>query len=194
MADDRWIRASDQDREDAADLLSEAYAVGRLNREELDERATAVYSARTWGELRDLTPDVTPAAARIALPSVAGASRLAPRGSRTGRPARPARIYALILVVSLCVLVAPLAPWMTIVLMHLALLWAALGTRDLLFARCLPRRLAESVHQQRREDRDDEDPGQYQEGVSEWIQVAELRRRDEPDHERGHGRDGAEQA
>ena len=39
------IRASDQGRENAAALLSEAYAVGRLGREELDERAAAAYSA-----------------------------------------------------------------------------------------------------------------------------------------------------
>jgi hypothetical protein len=62
MAADRWIRASDQDRESAAELLSEAYAVGRLTREELDERAAAAFSAKTWGELRDLTADLPPPA------------------------------------------------------------------------------------------------------------------------------------
>jgi Domain of unknown function (DUF1707) len=51
MAAERSIRASDQDRESAAESLSEAYAVGRLSREELDERAAAAYSAETWGEL-----------------------------------------------------------------------------------------------------------------------------------------------
>lgn len=60
MATDRGMRASDQDRESAAQFLSEAYAVGRLSREELDERAAAVYSATTWGELRDLTADLPP--------------------------------------------------------------------------------------------------------------------------------------
>jgi len=51
MAAERSIRASDQDRESAAESLSEAYAVGRLSREELHERAAAAYSAKTWGEL-----------------------------------------------------------------------------------------------------------------------------------------------
>jgi len=51
---------SDQDRENAVELLIEAYAVGRLSREELDERAIAAYSATTWGELRDLTADLSP--------------------------------------------------------------------------------------------------------------------------------------
>jgi hypothetical protein len=63
MTAERSIRASDQDRENAAQWLSEAYAVGRLNREELDERATAAYTAKTWGELRDLTVDLPPPAA-----------------------------------------------------------------------------------------------------------------------------------
>lgn len=48
MTTDRWMRASDQDRESAAEMLREAYAVGRLAREEFDERSDAAYSARTW--------------------------------------------------------------------------------------------------------------------------------------------------
>jgi Domain of unknown function (DUF1707) len=54
----RFIRASDHDRGNAAELLMEAYAAGRLSREEFDERATAAYSARTLGELLDLTADL----------------------------------------------------------------------------------------------------------------------------------------
>jgi hypothetical protein len=69
MAADRWIRASDQDRDNAAELLIEAYAVGRLSREELDDRATVAYSAKTRGELRDATADLPLPAARAGLPS-----------------------------------------------------------------------------------------------------------------------------
>ena len=69
MATERWIRASDRDRESAAELLGEAYALGRLTREELDERAAAAYSATTWGELRDLTADLPPPASWAPLPS-----------------------------------------------------------------------------------------------------------------------------
>jgi Domain of unknown function (DUF1707) len=58
MSTNRWMRASDQDREQAAGVLRDAYAVGRLSREELDERSTTAYSARTWGELQDLTGDL----------------------------------------------------------------------------------------------------------------------------------------
>jgi Domain of unknown function (DUF1707) len=58
MSIDRSIRASDRDRDKATEILREAYAAGRLNREELDERSLTAYAARTWGELDDLTADV----------------------------------------------------------------------------------------------------------------------------------------
>jgi hypothetical protein len=81
MATDRAMRASDQDRESAAELLREAYVAGRLSREELDERAAAVYSAATWGELRDLTADLPPPPPRTGLPSDIVASRRGPRNT-----------------------------------------------------------------------------------------------------------------
>ncbi|HJY55130.1 MAG TPA: DUF1707 domain-containing protein [Streptosporangiaceae bacterium] len=81
MATDRAMRASDQDRESAAELLREAYVAGRLSREELDERAAAVYSATTWGELRDLTADLPPPPPRTGLPSDIVASRRGPRNT-----------------------------------------------------------------------------------------------------------------
>jgi hypothetical protein len=130
MADNRWIRASDQDRENAAELLSEAYAVGRLGREELDKRATAAYSATTWGELRDLTADLALAARRTALPSAAVASRRAPWRTHRGLPGQMTWIYALMFGACLCGMIAPLAPWVTAVLMAVALLLAAaIGTQ-----------------------------------------------------------------
>jgi hypothetical protein len=56
------LRASDRDRDLALRILSEAYAEGRLARDEFDERADAVHAARTLGELPgqlvDLVPDV----------------------------------------------------------------------------------------------------------------------------------------
>ena len=74
-ATDPRIRASDQDRESAAELLREAYAVGRLSREELDDRAAAAYSATTRGDLRDLTADLPAPVARTGLPSGIGVLR-----------------------------------------------------------------------------------------------------------------------
>jgi hypothetical protein len=81
MATERWIRASDQDRESAAQLLGEGFATGRLTREELDERAAAAYSAKTWGELRDLTADLPPPPSWTRPPSGKVASRGEPRNA-----------------------------------------------------------------------------------------------------------------
>jgi hypothetical protein len=52
------MRASDGDRERATEVLREAHAVGRLNLDEFLDRAGAVGSARTWGELHELTADL----------------------------------------------------------------------------------------------------------------------------------------
>lgn len=82
MATDRWIRASDQDRQSAVELLSEAYAVGRLSREEFDECVTAAYSAKTCGELWDLTADL-PLPARTGLRSdIVASHRVSQSASR----------------------------------------------------------------------------------------------------------------
>jgi len=58
------MRASDRDRAVVHDLLAAAYAEGRLDREELDERTGAVTAAKTYAELlppiRDLTVDAAP--------------------------------------------------------------------------------------------------------------------------------------
>lgn len=59
------LRASDRDRELALRILSEAYAEGRLDRDEFDERADAVNAARTLGELPDQLLDLVPSAALL---------------------------------------------------------------------------------------------------------------------------------
>ena len=58
MASDHMIRASDQDREVVVTALRDAYTAGRLDLEEFDERMTAAYGSKTWGELRKLTEDL----------------------------------------------------------------------------------------------------------------------------------------
>jgi hypothetical protein len=57
MADGE-LRASDSDRERAAEAIRVHYAAGRLTDEELDERLKAVYSARTSKDLRALSVDL----------------------------------------------------------------------------------------------------------------------------------------
>jgi hypothetical protein len=66
---DPGLRASDTDREEAVTLLREHAASGRLDVEELEQRVSAAYEARTHGELaalqRDL-PRARPASSRPA--------------------------------------------------------------------------------------------------------------------------------
>ncbi len=52
------LRISDADREAAVDLLGEQYAVGRLTKDEFDERSDAVWSARTQGDLAPVFADL----------------------------------------------------------------------------------------------------------------------------------------
>jgi Domain of unknown function (DUF4190)/Domain of unknown function (DUF1707) len=60
----RWpsqdLRASDADRDAAAERLRTAALEGRLDPLELDERLSAAYDARWCSELTALTSDVTP--------------------------------------------------------------------------------------------------------------------------------------
>ena len=58
------MRASDADRDIVLRALSEAYADGRLDRDELDERSTGAHAARTLGELPPFLADLVPAADR----------------------------------------------------------------------------------------------------------------------------------
>lgn len=54
------LRASDADREVVRSVLAEAYADGRLTREEHDERVDATLGARTLGDLPALVRDLVP--------------------------------------------------------------------------------------------------------------------------------------
>jgi hypothetical protein len=51
-------RASDVDRERVADVLRQAAGEGRLTMEELEQRITSVYTAKTYAELEPLTRDL----------------------------------------------------------------------------------------------------------------------------------------
>jgi hypothetical protein len=52
------LRASDADREKVANVLSTAYAEGRLTREEHDERMDQLLAARTFDQLIPITRDL----------------------------------------------------------------------------------------------------------------------------------------
>jgi hypothetical protein len=72
----REMRISDAERDGVAAILRDAAGEGRLDLEELDERLTAVYAAKTYGDLEPITRD---------LPSPsASPTPVATRGDRIG--------------------------------------------------------------------------------------------------------------
>ncbi len=57
--DSGTMRASDADRERAVDVLSAAFAEGRLTRDEHSARVQRAYGSLTYGELATLSADLT---------------------------------------------------------------------------------------------------------------------------------------
>ncbi len=80
MSADDVIRASDADREHAVGILRDGYACGRLTLAEFDERTTAAFASRTWGELRELTRDLPASGQRGFIPPAPVAPRKAEQG------------------------------------------------------------------------------------------------------------------
>lgn len=68
------MRAGDADRERVAQVLRDAAGDGRLTLEELDERLTAVYAAKTYADLEPLTRDLPVPGASPPAPAPAGAA------------------------------------------------------------------------------------------------------------------------
>ncbi|MFB4314472.1 DUF1707 domain-containing protein [Actinomadura sp. 21ATH] len=73
------MRASDADRDQVAHVLREAAGEGRLTLEELDERLSAVYAAKTYAQLAPLTRDL-PAPGSVS-PAPSYAPAYAPGGA-----------------------------------------------------------------------------------------------------------------
>jgi hypothetical protein len=74
------MRASDQDRERAAEVLRDAAGEGRLDMDELDERLEAVYAAKTYAELEPITRDLPQSGERrIVAPAPADLARFGGR-------------------------------------------------------------------------------------------------------------------
>jgi hypothetical protein len=67
------LRASDADRDVVREVLVEAYADGRLDREEFDARSAAVASARTLGDLPGLMEGLVASGSTALTPFGAGA-------------------------------------------------------------------------------------------------------------------------
>jgi hypothetical protein len=77
------MRASDADREVVRVMLADAYADGRLTREEYDDRLSTLYSSRTLGDLPALVTDLVPPDGLPAAP--APLADLRTRGARKWR-------------------------------------------------------------------------------------------------------------
>jgi hypothetical protein len=75
--DPRHLRVSDAEREVAAERLRVAAGEGRLDLEELEDRITAVYSAKTYADLEPITRDL-PASGSAPVQGTVPAAR--PRG------------------------------------------------------------------------------------------------------------------
>lgn len=54
----RQLRVSDADREQVAEMLREATGQGRITFDELEERLTRTYAARTYADLEEVTQDL----------------------------------------------------------------------------------------------------------------------------------------
>ncbi|WP_017581938.1 DUF1707 SHOCT-like domain-containing protein [Nocardiopsis valliformis] len=75
------MRISDTERDQVAEILREAAGEGRLDLEELDERLSAVYAAKTYADLRPVVADLPAGAAGFGGPAPTGA---APTGGGRG--------------------------------------------------------------------------------------------------------------
>ena len=84
----------------------------------------AAYSAKTWGELRDLTADLPLPAARTGLPSDILASRRAPRSASQSMTGQLIWAFVLPLGAGLAGPFSPAAVWVATLLVSIALLLA----------------------------------------------------------------------
>jgi hypothetical protein len=109
------IRISDADREEVAARLREHFAEGRLSSDELDERISTVFAAKTYGDLRLVLTDLPgdePLAGSVINPPHPGSSAAwtAPRYVAYRR--RGPRLFPLMLLALIAALVIPGAGWL----------------------------------------------------------------------------------
>jgi hypothetical protein len=79
------MRASDADREIVRAMLADAYADGRLTREEYDDRQNTLYGSRTLGEASSLVTDLVPPDGPPLAPAPLRRADLRTRGARKWR-------------------------------------------------------------------------------------------------------------
>jgi Domain of unknown function (DUF1707) len=88
VVSDGGMRASDSDREKVVEILGAAYTEGRLALDEFDDRTTAAYAAKTWGELRQLTSDLPAGASLDSQRAAAAPDGIPPSLPPAGPPSR----------------------------------------------------------------------------------------------------------
>jgi Domain of unknown function (DUF1707) len=141
---DEHIRASDADRDRVTARLQENFAAGRLTRDELDERITAVLHAKTFGELRPVLADLPE-------PAPAPAAAPAQRAQRAGRPwparRHPPRLAPLFLLLLVTALLVSSGGWLALALLKVVLVfWLLLMLAGVLVAGRIRRRLRRDWH------------------------------------------------
>ncbi len=92
------LRISDADRSMVSDVLTTAYADGRITRDELDERTTQVLAAKVFDDLSPITADLMPkqVAAVYSTPTPARTSHHSVQISPAALHQEPSRISAIL--------------------------------------------------------------------------------------------------
>lgn len=125
------LRLSDAERDDAAQLLGDHFAAGRLSAEEHDERTSAAFAARTRGELPGLFSDLPGGSPWSPAPS--DAREPSPvrwtGGPRTSPPSGMPPVLRVLAALVLVVLVLTQLPWILIGLVAFVVLSRKLGRR-----------------------------------------------------------------
>jgi hypothetical protein len=124
------LRLSDAERDEAARLLGEHYAAGRLTADEHEQRTGSAYAARVRGDLPALFADLPGGSPwSYAAPTPAG-----PVSGRPGARGRGARsvpgVLRLLIGALLAVLVLTHLPWILLGLLALVLLTRRAGRTD----------------------------------------------------------------
>jgi hypothetical protein len=88
-SDRRLMRVSDADREQAAEVLRDAVGLGRLTFDELEDRLSQAYAAKTYADLEEVTRDLPGPGVRA--PAVRDAGRF-PAERIGGSPSTPVAI------------------------------------------------------------------------------------------------------
>jgi hypothetical protein len=90
------MRAASVDRERGVDVLKAAFAEGRLNQDEYNDRMGKAYNARTYGELVALTGDLPAGPLPVAMPQAWQQAWQAPPVQRTNSMATAALVMGLL--------------------------------------------------------------------------------------------------